>query len=350
MLITNAGETIDLKEDAATTKSPSYQFATQNSAIIRNYIARTVIQSEEARGAVNRCLLGYSRRQLDTSSGSDRYYIKRALPHRYPLPAVLFTDLLTHGQFYASSIPSMTPEGRTIGITAPDSLAAWPAYRVQCRYEPKLYSLKEDADMVAEQGPLSDIVAGDALPDEGDALRRGLQYTRFIIADVKPASRVVTVPGGVFRFVHINVDLRGDIPGGFPYTQTRRQVNYTQISVPLDAVPWQAFRACDACVNEVEFDGYPADTMLYQGTDVQQETDHLGWPVANLTHRFLVVINRCPTQGLIRGWMGLPRVRAATLFIDPISVTGDPATADNENQRPYKRNDFGSLFRPDQPP
>lgn len=334
---------VEFYEDTAEPKSPTTSFATQNSRTIRSLQLRLDgLADEETKWEGAQALLGYNVMENDAVGGGRRW-ISRVLPHAFPTPATA-VNIGPESIHWASSIPSVVPVAGSRGVD-PEDRARYDAWRYNVMYERKLYNLWEDddTDLLAQAGPLA---VAPARPDEGDALRRGWAKTRFIIKTIRDASTTVSVPGGLFKYVDAVADNRKALHAAFPYQLHRSIVEYRHISLPLDAVPFAALTACANGVNDVTFDGFAVDTLRFDTWSMEIETGPLGDWLVNLNLRFMYVPNIDPVSGTAIGHVGAPRVVGGVFKIVKVSVSGDPATADNAGQRPFKRVDLSSLFRP----
>lgn len=335
-------------EDTAEPKSPTSSFATQNSRTLRSLQLRTnPPMSEEDKWAAAQALLGYNI-VVETPFGpSTIRLISRELPDYYPAVETAVNEFADPIQ-WASSIPEVTPVALPGGIDDLDR-AKYECFRFKIYYERKLYNLWPDnyLPLLAQAGPLAII---PPKPDEGDALRRGWINTRFIIKRVIDASTTVSIPGGLFKYVDpINTaKRRAALHTSLPYQLHRARVIYQWISVPLTAIPFTAIKSCSGSVNESTFDGFAVDTLRFDTWDYDLETGPLGDLLVNLTYKFTWLPNVDPVTGNQIGHVGAPRVIDNQFRIVAVSTDGDPATANQDAKRPFRRNDFTRLFRPDQ--
>lgn len=359
LFVDNNALTAEFFEDSLEPKSPTSSFATQNSRTIRSLQIRYRDGrpcGEEERWQAAQDLLGYNTTAFTAGVGTN-VYITRRLPHGYPTP-VTEVNPLGNEWHWATSIPSMTGIGNPEGV---DDLnrAKYRALRASVHYEAKLYNLYPDDDgrILATTGPL------EGFPDEGDALRRGWENTRFIIRRRQDASTTIAIPGGLFHYVDaVNTQKRrAPVYNQFPYVLFRQVVEYHWLSVPYSAVPRVAIADCANAVNNDTFDGHQVDTLRFDTFTEDLEIGPLGDRLVNLKYRFMWIPNVDPITGTQIGHVGAFRVvlqdpdaepsaaNPGRLGIVKVSVSGDPATADDDDQRPNKRRDFSALFRPDQP-
>lgn len=335
-------------EDSAEPKSPTTSFATQNSRTIRSLQLRsTPPMTEDDKWAAAEALLGYNIVSEEPFGPSTRRWISRQLPDYYPaVPTSVneFADPI----HWASSIPEVSPVALPGGIDDLDR-AKYACFRFKIYYERKLYNLWPDGylPLIAQQGPLA---IAPAKPDEGDALRRGWINTRFIIKQVRDASTTVSIPGGLFKYTDaINTrQRRASLHTSFPFQLHRARVTYQWISVPLLAIPFDAIRSCCGSVNAETFDGFSVDTLRFDTWSYDLETGPLGDLLANVTYAFTWLPNVDPETGNQIGHVGAPRTIDGKFRIVKVSTDGDPATADQDAKRPFRRNFFDRLFRPSQ--
>lgn len=323
-------------EDSQEPPSPSYQFAGDSARIIRSLVVRD--STEDRRKKAAKALCGYNR--VVTVAG--KTYITRTMPHGYP--AIADGDVGTDGTpyLYVGGIPRCEAVGKPTGLDE-ENRANYTAQRFEVHYQRFPYDHKSDSAVngTLPGGPLF------LLPDEGDALRSGWRFTRFISRNIDPASRVITLKQAVLHYVETVDTDRTAIPESMPFTQFRARVNYTWHLVPILALPRLAWKVCSNCVNDISFDGFSADTLLFSDAKVQQLSGPLGDRLCNVEYTFLWQPN-VDSAGTEYGWKAIPRVKGGQFYYWEMTASGDPATKNNADQRPFKRADFTSLFRPDQ--
>ncbi len=317
-----AGEvnlTVDFWEHtAAQDGSPRGSFATDNGQVSRDLFCRW-----EQRATFAKLLLGASSVEVN---GGVRW-ISRLTPEPFPeLPYL-----------YAAGCPSVAGLGRD---GRAGDVATYRGAKAIVEYRALRYRIAEDDSpgLVAATGPLT------GFPDEGLALRDGLQNSRYITRLVRPAYRQITIPAGVMV-----QDVDGKevpIPEGFPFTEPRLEVTYIHHEVP--EVPFNAIGQCMFGVNETLFDNFATSTLLYIGAELTERISPFGHLVTDIGHRFLWQPNYS-RQGVpvARGWnyklRWMPPVGVAPSYLEYLPVHIRLGT-----DAPHKLADFPSLFRPDQ--
>lgn len=328
---------VTVYEDSGDNRSPVHSFATHNCQVTRHYLVRNA--GESIKQQLARGILGYNTLQTNDT----RKYIRRELPDYY---------FVYVGALWGSSIPSMAPAGKATDV----DLFTRPSHdltRVQAIYTPRLYGVvgDDDGDILAQEGPLAagtPLAGSVALPDEGDALRRGWKYTRFIYRRIQATDETIKIPGGLFKWVDAVAGNRKTMDQHFPFHQAKCRVTYTWVSVPLAAIPFGAIRLAAGGVNSVSFDGFDTDTLLFTGYDLDPHTGPLGDRLVNINYHMSWTPGYDVINSEYTGWCGRLRNNGGVLRWQRISSDGDPATANQDSKRPFRRVNLASLFRPDQ--
>lgn len=364
MIINN----VNFVEDAQN-KSPVLRFAAENCACTRRlyvpYPSPAGYADPDGLYLAAVALLGGSEVKTENVAGDDRAYVARTLPHGYPQGAT-FENPVGFPVLFAASIPTAEPCGAP---TEMDEFGrtAYSWYRFTVNYESRPDNVFEDSAVLATgqyeddgASPLAGSVALDvpARPDEGDALRRGWRYSRWVVKQVDPASRTLTLRQGLVYFQEGPAAGQGAqrMPEGLPFTQARDYVTYTHLCVPWEAVPQATIRLYRNRCNDAEFDGYPAGTLLFADHKLRLYRTAGGRRVADVQYKMIYLPNRDPVTGFYWGHNGVPRVMNTVppaandgkLRIWPISSDGATFAADGSNMIvPYA--DFADLFRPEWP-
>lgn len=345
---------VEFWEDNQDPRSPSYQFALDDSRIRRSLQLRPQdagsAVDEELRFAAATALLGHA--EVATVDG--HRHILRTLPHAYPVPETV-TNPGGASFIYATSIPRMDPIA-----PHPDSVdalkrALYQAYRLEVHYTPLPYFILPDEGVLALAGPL------ESYPDEGDCLERGWrENSRFVSKQVKGASRTVSLRQGQLKYsAGAGADAgvaAANIMEGFAFTHSRTLIVYTWHLVPLEALPETAIQLALNCTNSDAFDGYPAGTLLFMDYDFVRHEGPLGDKLCDVVYRMMFMPNYDMVSEEFRGWNSLPRVIGAPGSEKrrywAMSSDGDPPDLEalgGVDNAQYPGADFSSLFRPDQP-
>src|SRR5262249_22565586 len=162
---------------------PTFRFAPEAAQSQRSlFLPHTPDVSDVFQGA--KALLGYSWMNQDLlgPGGAKRRWIQRVTPAALPA----FVNEVNPGllpYLFCTSVPLVEPHSRPSG-TLTDGLSNYEWWRFATVWETTGWDVKEDADVLAQQGPLAAAGPVPAMPDEGDALRRGRQYTRWVTRQV----------------------------------------------------------------------------------------------------------------------------------------------------------------------
>jgi len=201
---------------------------------------------------------------------------------------------------------------------------------------------------VGTDNPLYNANPALCAPDEGDALRRGWQFTRYIGRSIKPGGRILQNRSGAFKFITDQSGTREPLN----INEQMNDIVYTQFFVPYLAWPQQAIKNASCTVNGTVFDGWPIGTLLFLGSGAEEHKDVLGQHTYNISHHFRSVSRirrnagdpRMP-QGEALGWNAIMRQYAGGAY-DWEFISGDGTLT--LNRMVFLSTDYGRLFRPDQ--
>jgi hypothetical protein len=319
-----------------------------------------------------RALVGVSIMRDETVSATRRRWIERRLPHHFHAPP--------DGEApFSIGIPSYLPRtlacvevprawpatgraahnelgndsgdsgGETLGAVQADCLFMQASYR-----NVPYHIFADDSVLAVGSGPLAanQPAGASARPDEGSKLAVGWTATRYISREITPASRTITIPGGMIRYAvdGFGMDAAVPIPQGFPFNQYKSTVKYTWYAVPIDAIPHTAIARMGGRVNDAAFDFAQAGTLLYISTAIRQyQTAYLQW-VADLTHTFSYMPNYFSNilpASYFGGWNSIPAWSPVLQRILPARISSD-GLAQATSNLVFPPGDIGTLFRPDQ--
>lgn len=253
---------------------------------------------------------------------------------------------------YTIPVP-VFPSGADLTVTLPSS--GQPDFadsRVTLLFTTLPYKTLADFAVIATTGPLA------GLPDEGDALRRGIK--RYITRTGKAAGKIITIPGAFLFYENTRVPIPGSSGSFF---QPAVDLTYTWYNIPEEALPFKAWNEVPGGLNATTFDGWPAETLLCQQPTFRETVAPFGQHRFNVTYTFRFLPNWFDngSTAAARGHNWYPRVapndytpaslrgklifskavtRGPNNLFNLIGATGDP---------PYRLVDFTKLFRPDQP-
>lgn len=320
----------------------------------------------------------------DNGDGYTRRWIERTLPHSVtPLAGGDYNDSNMPVHLWASSVEECSPTTGHVTSTgtadAPMPASLSMDYRVRYQTFPYMHRpdgrhtldpvnpggdtpgvgnnvlavLEGDGTGLGSPRPagwdnplaaMKGVGSGDywagSKPDEGDALRRGWRYTRFVARKVTDTSRWITLPNGLAKWVGTDTA----VPTGLPFLQPRSRVQYTWVQVPLDAIPFNAIARNRGRTNGVEFDGFQAETMIFDGFDwtLYQGVGNRWY--ADVLYSFTYLPNRDQVTNTYNGPNAFPRVLAGRFRYALYNASG----FDNDTDYVYQKGNFSSLFRPDQ--
>jgi hypothetical protein len=331
-------------------ESPREVWAPDGSRMSRDYVIAGDAQSRIF--AAWDFLGGSELIEVETGDGP-RYYVSRQTPHDYPFVTDAGDVFL-----FAQSIP----QGRPLGVGAPNTdfpgLAAdYTNYLMTVEYRTLSYDVKEDDEVLAGPAlPLPDSGFNDSplegFPDEGYALAAAAGpdepgASRYITRVARPGGRFHVLRAGMMGYVSDNKP----VPEGIPLTVPFVTLSYTWHQVPEGGVPNAAIRKCLGTINNLTFDGYPAETLLLTNVVPRPFRNPFGERNYDVEYTFRYQPNVSYADGVTpRGHNFIPRVTAAGgLDYEEIRALknsgGSPLAAGSP---PYRLTDFATLFRPDQ--
>lgn len=330
-------------------ESPSGNYARGKGTVTRSYYC-----GWEDKDALALAMAGTT--SVQTAPGGKRY-LSRVTPHALPyktrpvegvpVPYMYCDDVL--------QVRPMALRGNDGGTADGLGVARYQQAEVTCQYSMPTFSVREDADVHAADGPLA------GLPDEGHVLATlGAKQSRYVAVATKFTTRELVSNRGLMKDANGKVILEG-----VPIREATGEATYTWYNVPEAALPRAAWVAGGATVNDQEFDRWPAGTLLASGLpEVRPEPNVVdGELYYTLVYRFqlLMLYDRDPALAggpVIRGHNYIrrltTRVPLADKVFEPVLVT-----TTGENQTEFQNVDpdrlmfppfpFASFFRPDQP-
>jgi hypothetical protein len=290
--------------------------------------ATVQVRDWENRLEAVKAFAGYS--YVDSVGGILRV-LRRVTPHPWP-------DLPWVYAMGATRAIGGSPKG-------PDPVTRLPRYRmgaITLQYSALSYDILEDDAVLAEQGPLV------GLPDEGDALRRGVR--RYVTKHRKRATRTYTIPNGFLYYT----DDKSPVPqGALGFTEHYAIITWIWHQVPVDAIPYQHWAAATNAVNLAAFDGHDAGTLLLSAPDERPVR------LADGTRAYDIIyearwLPRVGLDGVAKGHNSFPRQLTAgpntgKLDYVPVTTRGPNFAAPAPlvgGSPPYSSFDFPLLFAP----
>lgn len=323
-------------------------------------------------------------------------YIHRVIPMPYPgLPAVAF-QLAANNEpagtlppditqkFFVKAISRTEHSGAPVGI---DPLASPPGVGGSIYQETKLtlegvtlpYAVIDDATLISQGG------ATKGLPDEGAALAKGWQYTRYITRRREAFNRVITIPYGLMctnspTFAE-NLKLNKT---GIPFREGGEHRSYTWMEVPLtpptgiigaglfvQGANWGLIESSLGMINNASFDGCDQETLLLDSIASREYQGSFGEWLADITFNMIFLPHASSGSRLANNPASNPRSPSG-LPLKPGVMTGWNTVVDMDlngnwdyydvrsarviavgganvilaGQKPYQSTDFSAFFRP----
>lgn len=345
-------------ENSADDPSPVELWSSDSARAIRNFYVFNATQLRRLQAA--KALLGFNKVKLDNDTG--RVYLTRRLPASYPAVADADTNPKALPYMWARSISRSEPVGASTSMS-PQGASEYPAYRMSCEFMALPFFVREDDQVLAQEGPLA-ANAGTgarALPDEGDALRESILNTRYVSRFIEDGSLTLSIRQGMMKFVNPGVGKNGEpkdfvLPQGLLFNQLRATVRYIWHEVPQDAVPTQAIANAVNTVNGEEFDGFQAGTLLFKTLGQRlMQAPFGGQRLWEMTYVMSYVPN--PQTYVVTGQPRLHLGHNAILRSradlpggvgNPLNSLAYERVVDVTSSRPpYQTSSFPALFRPD---
>lgn len=314
--------------------------------------------------------LGYG---LVNTSGIN--YIHRVIPMPYPgLPPAVFklaSNLEPEGtvvpditnRFWVESISRTEPAAAPTGINPAASPfgAGGSNYQnafltLECVTLP--YQVLTDAQLIANGG----VYKGN--PDEGVALAKGWQYTRYITRRREAFNRVYQIPYGVMvtnaPATNNNVKINRT---GLPWREGGEHRIYTWMRVPLGSaggtpgVNLGVIESALGMINQYTFDGAAPQTLLLDSLATREYQGSFGEWLMDVTFNMIYLphnssgASRKYPKGTATGWNTVVDMAnngawdyyiATTATINP----GPPEKTVSSGQSPFSVADFSTFFRP----
>lgn len=262
-------------------------------------------------------------------------YITRTTPHAFPPTPWL----------YAQNVPRL--EGLAYRGNHPDDVAEYLIDKLTLTYSSLTYDVREDADVLCTDA----LSLFNGLPDEGWKLAmNGHLATRNITRTVKPGAKLLVLNHGSMKFVRADcapTDL-GILMEGIPYVEPVAEVQYVWHNVPADGVPNARYLVSHGCINDEEFDKFPAGTLRLDSAEPQPMRRD---PAGNRICDVVIKAQFLPRYGHKHGETAVNDYARGHNWFIRLGMLLARVTADGTatGMPPFRSIDFTSLFRPDQP-
>lgn len=255
---------------------PDESFLTDNSRVTASIYSRYLERLE-----LIDALTGFSY----VTKESGKWVLRRITPLPYPYH---------HGLRCAGAprVSGRSSQGVGPGITLPFPMGqkakqlasigqpTYVAAEINLLFTTIPYKIKEDSDVLS-QDPLY-----LNLPDEGDSLKRGVK--RYISRVGRPAGKLISIPG---NYLYYKASGRPVLGSSASFFQPAMDITYTWHQVPEDALPIDAWMLCSGAVNDLDFDGWPAETLLFQQASFRTTTSPFGLQQCDVTYTFRFLPN-----------------------------------------------------------
>lgn len=263
-------------------------------------------------------------------------YLRRTTPHPFP----------PRPWMYVQSIPKEQPcclRGNDGGTADGLGVARYELCELTLVYAMPTYNIREDASIVAPDGPLA------GLPDEGYALEQGrVNHSRYVSWVPRLASKTLELNQGMLKDEDNKL-----IVSGIPFPEPVGEVLYTWHQVPEEALPVGVWIANGNSVNDATFDIWPAGTLLFDGPpEVRTNPNPMtGQTLADVTYKFKVSIKADPSTDpvTVRGHNYIYRRKVVgdppVPLLIPRLVTTD-GVGNDAGTRMFRDFDFKKFFRP----
>lgn len=296
------------------------------------------------------------------SGGKQHRYISRTLPHNLPNKTHLYVQgiptikrTVFDIDFNIANDIGLPAEGATVtnvtgGFFDGTALPIYKIAEMTLQYVMPTFKIKSDNAIVSDDTTLGNPYLG--FPDEGYAISRGYRtYSRYISRYIKRSGRMQTIPRGLLRD---NTAEKRPILEAVAINENVATFEYIWHQVPDDALPELTWVQAQNSVNQYDFDGRPAGTLLFSGDpEVTPEPNPITGQMLNSVkytfHSFLL-LDKDETPEAVRGHN----------YIRRLVAVGDPAvyklkvvkmTSDGLGVLPgtviFPDFDFQKLFRPD---
>lgn len=228
-------------------------------------------------------VVGYS---YEKTIGGKRV-LRRVLPLAYPYHPGLYCIGSSRGEGRSAS-GAVTPRGiAALGVIS----AVVPIFIEPALGQPDyLDSVLELVFSTLEYRPRpdSEVLSQDAtptgwtgLPDEGDALARGIK--RYITRTGVDAGTYRTLPLNMLYYKEFGIPIQN---ASATFYEHAEDLTYEWFDIPEICLPRTAWAQCAGKVNDATFDGYPRGTLLYRGKTYKRETDALGREIYRIKYNF----------------------------------------------------------------
>lgn len=294
-------------------------------------------------------VVGYSYASIE--GPHNKRVLRRVPPLQYPDHPEMYCVGITRSEGWS-------PRGATEPVVKPPAInKAAPLFVAKAYQQPDYLVAK----MVLQFATLPYPVRGDdavlsldanwvGLPDDGDALASA-GTRRYIRRDFRPAGKLTTLPQAFLYYVGTN-PARPVLQALASKFIPAADISYTWVDIPEEFIPFDAITACMGAVNDDEFDGFAAETLLLQQPQVRPTVSPLGRRTATLVYTMRYLPNWDDAAGVARGHNYFLRVTpTGTLEYAAVSTigTGGPGAAVAGGTKPYRTADFRDLFRLAQP-
>lgn len=273
--------------------------------------------------------------------------LERVIPHQWPkLPWMIVQGMPQCTPYVMRPYNSDRDDPGTVlsDFQARDPADDTPMYEVaemSFQYVMPTFLVKEDSEITNLPGVEPAFVG---IPDEGQALANGWEFSRYVTRQIKRHGRMLTIPRGLLKGSDGKLILEA-----IAINEGTADYQYTWHQVPHEALPENNWTLGTNTVNDEVFDGHPPGTLLFSGEpeiklNPNPITGQILYDVVYTLHS-LKIFNG--TTGDIVGHNWIRKVVGGKITPVLFSSTGSPTPSQDEVI--YRDFDFRKLFRPDPP-
>ena len=204
----------------------------------------------------------------------------RKLPAAHPYYDWLFASKI-------NNIEGIRPIGRELGETYQKDkslnyiydFVTYEQYKVSIQFEPRPYLMMNDTDLKGKQEQKKWYYN---LAEDFVNFTDVKEYLRFVDIECEPAAEFLSSPQGQFRFKTSDNTAPGGPPpnggssvtnqngGGINLLVVKRKIKFTWFFVPYEVIFAENVISGFGKVNQYDFYGFPAGSLLLEGTEVKR--------------------------------------------------------------------------------
>lgn len=310
------------------------------------------------------------------TNGVGLNYISRVTPMPYPsrtpqniipapdvpLPAGVLPPDMTN-RFFAVAGPRTEPLGKPLGtdlLGNTGTAANYVRARLTVEFSTLPYQIKNDQQIGVSQYGVA---------DEGAALARGWQNTRYIIRHLEPFSRLIKIPYGMTYSIAYTVPTGGSklkpLKVGLPIREGGCVAQYTWMRIPLgvggsvSGINFGRISSALGTINQFPFDFAAAQTLYFDNFATREYQGYFGEPLVDASFKFVHLPHPSTGNNWGGGTGGGPKAGTLTGWNTVFDIVQDstgtyqkdyyPVTMSlnaTVGQPPFEQSDFSTFFSP----